>query len=955
MPYRYLPSAAFLCLLTFAPIASAAEPPVDFARQIKPILAAKCLACHGPDQDARKAGLRLDTREGALAETESGGLAIMAGNPAKSELLDRVAHADPDLRMPPKEIGKEVTPAEAALLKRWIAEGAEYRPHWAFVPPQRAALPVVKQSQWPENAIDRFVLARLEQEGLSPSESADRYALARRLYLDLLGVPPTIAEADAFVADRAPDAYERKVDELLASPRFGERWAHVWLDQARYADSAGYAQDPPRTIWRYRDWVVSALNKNLPFDQFTVEQLAGDMLEHPNDAQLIATAFHRNTMTNSEGGTDDEEFRNAAIIDRVNTTMQVWMGMTMGCAQCHTHKYDPITQQEYFRFYAVFNQTQDADRGDESPLLMTPSADQLAENERLTAEIAKLEKQIAEKAVAEVKPPARSGELKTRFVRVELPGKGVYLHLAEVQAFAGGANVATSGKATQKSTGFEGPPQYAIDGNTDGDYKAKSVSHTGENESDPWWEVDLGTAQAVTEIVLHNRTDAGSHARLANFRVIALDNEHQPVWVTTVATSPNPSAKFELPKTFEAFTDKQKNEVTTYFAANSASPEVQQWRAKLDAAKKQIAGLQGVSTPIFRELPTQQQRKTFLQYRGNFMDKGPEVQAGVPAVFPPLPSDAPVNRLTVARWLVDSKNPLTARVAVNRCWEQLFGMGIVETSEDFGVQGEPPSHPELLDYLAVELMHTGWDTKALIKQIVTSATYRQTSKVSRPLRERDPFNRLLARGPRTRLSAEHVRDQALAASGLLSAKMFGASVQPPRPKLGLASAFGGSTDWETSPGEDKYRRGLYTSWRRTTPYPSMTTFDATSREVCTIRRIATNTPLQALVTLNDPVYVEAAQALARRMIVDGGATPRERAIYGFRLCVTRPPSEAETARLVKLYEDSLTKYKADATAAMQMATDPLGPLPAGINPAEAAAWSVVGNVLLNLDEVLAKR
>lgn len=933
-------------------IACAAEP-VDYNRQVKPILAGKCFACHGPDAETRKAGLRLDTREGALAETESGGFAIVPHKPDEGDLLARVAESDPDLRMPPAETGKQVTPEELAILRRWIAEGAEYQPHWSFVRPTSPPLPAVKGA-WGENAIDRFVLARLESEQLAPSPEAERYALVRRVYLDLLGVPPTIEEADAFVNDRAPDAYERLVDRLLASPRYGERWAHVWLDLARYADSAGYAQDPPRTIWKYRDWVISALNRNQPFDQFTIEQIAGDMLPEPTEEQLIATAFHRNTMTNSEGGTDDEEFRNAAVVDRVNTTLQVWMGLTMGCAQCHTHKYDPITQEEYFRVFAIFNQSEDADRGDETPVLRSLTAEQRAEQQRLDARIAAVEKAIAESKPAETTLPKRQGDLRVQYVRVELPGKGVYLHLAEVEALVDGKNVATSGKATQVSTDYEGAAERANDGNTNGDYfTAKSTSHTAAGD-DPWWEVDLLAEQAVREIVVWNRTDGGTGARLKNFRVVALDADRQPVFVATIEKPPQPSVKIALPATHEALTDAQRKALAAYVAGNQETPEVRMLRTELAELKQARSKIDGVPTPIMRELPPQRQRKTFLQYRGNFLDTGPEVSPGVPAILHPLPEGMPANRLSLARWLVDERNPLTARVVVNRYWEQLFGIGLVETSEDFGIQGEPPSHPALLDFLAVDLMQSGWDTKRLVKQIVTSATYRQSSKVTPALAERDPYNRLLARGPRNRLSAELVRDQALAIAGLLSTKMYGPSVQPPRPKLGLASAFGGSTDWETSPGEDKFRRGLYTSWRRTTPYPSMTTFDATSREVCTIRRIPTNTPLQALVTLNDPVYVEAAQALARRAMTEGGTTPRERATYAFRLCVTRPPSEAEAARIVRLYEAALERYQASPDAARQLATDPLGPLPEGLDAAEAAAWTVVGNVLLNLDEVLAR-
>lgn len=956
MVTKILTLVVVLALGAVAPLC-AAEPTVDFNRQIKPILASKCFACHGPDAETRKAGLRLDTHEGAIAETESGGFAIVPGKPEGGDLLDRVTMEDADLRMPPAETGKQVTPAEVELLKRWIAEGANYEPHWSFVRPKIHHPPATKHEAAVRNPIDRFILARLEKEGLAPSAEAERYALVRRVYLDLIGLPPTPAQADAFVNDPAPDAYERLVDRLLASPAYGERWAQVWLDLARYADSAGYAQDPPRTIWRYRDWVINAVNRGDTFDRFTIEQLAGDMLPEPSEDQLIATAFHRNTMTNSEGGTDDEEFRNAAIVDRVNTTMQVWMGMTMGCAQCHTHKYDPITQTEYFQFFAILNQTEDADRGDESPLQRTLTPEQVTQRESLAQQIAKLEQTLAEKSQANPTPttPKREGELKTRYVRIELPGKNVFLHLAEVQVMVDGKNVAPLGKATQISTDYEGDAKRAIDGNTNGEYFAEnSVTHTAAGD-DPWWEVDLGEEKAVREIIVWNRTDGATGSRTKDARVIALNAKHEPVWVAPLGPPPSPSVKLAVPAKHEALNKQEQAALASYTGGATTSPEVTKLQQDLEGLKKQLAGIQGIPTPIMRELPANKRRETRLQYRGNFLDKGPPVEPGVPAVFHKLPAGAEPNRLTLAQWLVSAENPLTARVVVNRYWEQLFGMGIVETSEDFGIQGESPTHAELLDTLAVEFMRHEWDPKWLVREIVTSATYRQSSKVSAELAARDPYNRLLARGPRNRLSAELIRDQALAAAGLLSHKLGGPSVQPPRPRLGLASAFGGSTDWDTSPGEDKYRRGLYTSWRRTTPYPSMTTFDATSREVCTIRRIATNTPLQALVTLNDPVYVEAAQAVARRIMTEGGATAEERAALGFRLCVTRPPTAAEQARLVELYAKTLEKYRQDAAAATQMATDPLGPAPAGLDIAELASWTVVANVLLNLDETLAKR
>lgn len=934
----------------------AVEPPVDFNRQIRPLLTNQCFRCHGPDETKVEAGLRLDSHERAVAKLDSGHAAIVPGKPEESALIARITSADDDERMPPKDAGIKLEPAQVELLKRWIAEGANYSQHWSFVPPVAAAAPTgLSNPAWVRNPIDAFVMQRLDREKLSPSPEANRYTLIRRLSLDLTGLPPTIEEVDQFVNDTDPRAYENLVDRLLKSSAYGERWARVWLDLARFADSAGYAQDPPRTIWRYRDWVIDALNANMPFDQFTIEQLAGDMLPNATESQIIATAFHRNTMTNSEGGTDDEEFRTAAIVDRVNTTMEVWMGLTMGCAQCHNHKYDPISQEDYYRFFAILNNTEDADRGDESPTLVTLSAAEVERKETLAKQAAELEAAIAEKAkTLKPQPPARTGDLPTRFIRVELPGKGVFLSLAEVQVFVGEKNVATEGKATQISTAYDGPPQLAIDGNTSGDYfAAKSTTHT-DSANDPWWEVDLGSPQVVDRLMIWNRTDGGSGGRLANFRVVLLDEKRQPLWVQTVAASPNPSVEFKPPRTAEAVTAEQLAAIAEYQVSADA-PELAADKKKLKQLQDEAAAIKGVSTPIMRELPADRQRKTHIMLRGNSLSKGAEVTPGTPAAFPSLPEGVPPDRLGLAKWLVSPQNPLTARVVVNRHWEQLFGVGLVETLEDFGLQGEPPSHPELLDFLAVHLMNSGWDTKGLVKLIVTSATYRQESKETREMHQRDPKNRLLSHGPRFRVSAEMIRDQALFVAGLLSRKMYGPSVQPPRPNLGLSSAFGGSTDWTTSPGEDKFRRGLYTSWRRTTPYPSMTTFDAPSREFCSIRCIRTNTPLQALVTLNDPVYVEAAQALARRMVLQGGATTEQRAAYGFRLALARSPRPEEAARLVRLFEETRARYAADEAQAMSLATDPLGPLPADMNAVDLATWTVVANVLMNLDEFIARR
>ncbi len=763
----------------FSSTATAAEPAIDFNRDVRPILSNNCYACHGPDEKVRKGSLRLDTFDGAIGKA-GGNIGLVPGKPDKSELLARVVldAADADA-MPPKKTGKHLTAKEVATLKTWIEQGAKYAQHWAYAKPERPAVPALAKTP-----IDAFLLAKLNSLGLKPSAEADRPSLIRRVALDLTGLPPTPKEVEEYLGDKAMNAYETMVDKLLAKPAFGEHWARTWLDLARYADSAGYGPDAPRSIWPYRDYVIKSLNANKPFDVFTVEQIAGDLLPKPTEEQLTATAFHRNTMTNSEGGTNDEEFRSIAIVDRVNTTMAVWMGTSAACAQCHTHKYDPITQKEYFGLYAILNQSEDGDREDETPKLPLP------EPEDRRQKRADVTKQIAE------------GE------------------------------------------------------------KALKAA----------------------------------------------------------ASADQPAAK-----------------------------------AKLDALKKELAAIpSAVTVPIMRELPEGKKRVTKLQYRGNFLDLGDVVTEGVPAVFPPLTKGEPFNRLALAKWLVSAENPLTARVAVNRFWEQIFGTGIVKTSEEFGSQGDLPTHPELLDWLAVEFREQKWDVKKFLKMLVMSAAYRQTSKVTAEQLEKDPDNRYYARGPRFRLSAEMIRDQALAVSGLLSPKMYGPSVRPLRPNSGLTAAFGGGLDWSPSAGEDRFRRGLYTEWRRTSPYPSMTTFDAPSREACTVRRIRTNTPLQALVTLNDPVYVEAAQALGRKVAASPGTTA-ERIALAFKLCLCRTPGDKEMSVLVKLFDESKAKFDKDAKKATELATNPIGPLPKGANAAELAAWTTAMNVLLNLDEMFLRR
>jgi hypothetical protein len=810
------------------PPAPPSAKPVDFTREVRPILAGKCFQCHGHDDKARRAKLRLDVRDEATKELHKGKRPLVPGKPAESELFQRITSEDDTRRMPPSKEGKPLSKEEVAVLKRWIEEGAPYAQHWAYVKPVRPPLPEVRDKTWPVTPVDTFILSRLEREALAPSPPAGRYAIIRRLALDLTGLPPTVEEAEEFAHDQRPDAYEKLVDRLLRSPAYGERWAQVWLDLARYADSQGYANDPDRTIWRWRDWVIGALNDDMPYDRFTVEQLAGDLLPSPTTSQLVATGFHRNTLTNTEGGTQPEEFRSAAIVDRVNTTFQVWMATTMGCAQCHNHKYDPFMQREYYQVYAIYNNTEDNNGGDDAPTIKVAAVGAEKEAEALTAQLAEEQKKL---------------DAETR----------------------------------------------AIDG--------KQAE----------WEKTAAEPALPKEI--------------ADILAKPADKRDKP----------------------------QQDKLAAYHRGLSAS-----WKA-LDAEVRDLTGrLQRVSTttPILRE---GKPRATNIHIRGNYLAKGDPVSPGLPAVFAPPASAEPINRLALARWLVSPDNPLTARVAVNRLWEQLFGIGIVETSEDFGTQGELPSNSELLDWLATEYVRLGWDTKRLVKLLVMSAAYRQSSQVTPELVKRDPYNRLLARGPRVRLSAEAIRDQALFAGGLLSPKMYGPPVQPPRPTFGLAAAFGSSTDWTASTGEDRYRRALYTRWRRNAPYPSMTTFDAPERTYCTVRRLRTNTPLQALVTLNDPVYVEAAQALARRIVSRGGVSARDRAAFAFRLCLIRPPSEPEVQRLADLFTKARQQYQQDPARATALATKPLGPAPKDMDVVDLAAWTVVGNVLLNLDETLDKR
>jgi hypothetical protein len=805
---------------------------VDFRRDIQPIFQARCLRCHGPTRE--KGGLRLDDGVRTLAGGDSGPV-IAPGNSASSRLIHLVAGLDPEVTMPPS--GKRLTAAEIGRLRAWIDQGAKLpqdrtvaprRPprskHWAYQPLGRPRPPRVRQTGWVRNPIDAFILARLEADKIDPSPEVDRIPLIRRLSLDLLGLPPTPAEVDCFLSDRRPGAYERLVDRLLASPAHGERWCRHWLDLARYADSDGFEKDNGRPFaWRYRHWVIAAFNRDLPFDEFTIEQLAGDLLPRATVEQKVATGFHRNTLTNTEGGVDQEQYRVEAVVDRVNTTAKVWLGATLACAQCHDHKYDPFSQREYYQLFAFFNSDREVNIA--APL---PGA----EEENRTALAAFNQKQSQLQAAV------------TAYILDQLP--------ANQRKWEGGLKPADRQKLPPKIAAIlavpagqrTGPQQKALTG-----YYSK---------------LDQKLAGLRQALVLHEKT-----------------------------------------------------------------------------------GVRGI---LAQTLALGPRRKTHVLIRGDFLRPGALVSPGTPAVLPPPPRTGNVTRLDLARWLVDPANPLTARVIMNWTWQHYFGRGLVATLEDFGTQGEKPSHPELLDWLAGEFIRRGWSMKAMHKAIVMSATYRQSSSARPELRHRDPNNILLARQNRLRLESEIIRDEALTASGLLAPRLGGPSVRPPQPSGISELTYAGSARWVESHGPGRYRRGMYTWFQRTSPYPMLMTFDSPDSNLCCARRDRTNTPLQALTLLNDTVFVECAQALARRaMLVDRSIPARINAI--FRRCLGRPPAAEELSALSQLYNDLVRACRRHPETAAKL----LGKAdPAGTKSPEAAAWVALARAVMNLDEFVSR-
>lgn len=822
-----------LALGLIGSLALAGDEPPDFDRDVRPIFENRCLPCHG--HDARKGGLLLTARHEAFLATDSGEPALVPGDPEASELLFRVEAADELDRMPPS--GAPLSTREIEVLRAWIADGAPWperglarAAHWAYVAPECPDLPDVSDPGWCRNPIDRFILARLDVEGVSPAREADRATLIRRLSLDLIGIPPTVEEVDAFLADDRSDAYDRLVNRLLASPRYGERWATPWLDLARFADSNGFQRDGFRDVWPYRDYVIGALNADLPFDRFTIEQIAGDLLPGATVDQRIATGFLRGNAVNVEAGVDQEENRINGIVDRVNTVATVWLGSTIACAQCHNHKYDPITQREYYELFAYFNNT---------PIETM------------------------------FRRAGNTSEIDFIGPSMELPTPADVVSLRET--------------LTAQRAEFAGR-----------------------------W---------------------GSARRSWEDRVCADE-----------ATVPPPLREiFECPEAERS--DAQRAIIDAHFLADH--PGMADVRKALSELDEKLEALAPVRSLVMVEMD--EPRSTFVLKRGNFLDPGAQVSPGVPAVLHPLPEDAAPDRFGLARWLVEPNNPLMTRVTVNRWWQSFFGRGLVTTPEDFGIQGSWPSHPELLDWLAVEFLRSGWSTKNVHRLIVSSATYRQASSVTSERRERDPENSLFARGARFRLDAEAIRDNALFASGLLTERLGGPPVFPPQPEDIWRVTGQVDNSYHTSDGPDRYRRGLYTIWRRSAPYPSFVAFDATDRSQCLVERSRTNSPLQALTLLNDPVAIEMARALADRVAVECPDSELDARIsHAFRLCLARAPTESERASVRLVHQRMFERFREDPAAAEEFIGGET------VDPADRAAWIGVANVLLNLDEMITR-
>jgi Protein of unknown function (DUF1553)/Protein of unknown function (DUF1549)/Planctomycete cytochrome C len=1014
--------------------------PVDFSRDIRPIFNQNCTSCHGGVR--QKNGVSFIFREEALGTGKSGRRTIVPGDPAASELIARVTSKDPDVRMPYH--APPLLPDQIALLRRWIKEGAQWTDHWAFVAPKPQPLPTVKRADWVRQSLDRFILARLEKESLQPSPEASKAELLRRASLDLTGLPPTAEEEAVYLADSSRNAYEKQVDRLLASPAYGERWASMWLDLARYADTMGYEADRRRPgVWPYRDWVIEAYNKNVPYDLFVTAQLAGDLLPGATFEDRIATSFHRQTPNNQEGGTDDEEFRTIAIIDRVATTWSVLNGITINCVQCHSHPYDPIRHAEYYKSFAFFNTSNDADLDDDFPVLRVPKdksrypeASQIQQEiaqrihsqedadramvaksewqaapietaaaneiEVLGPKITRIENQLAKLKSKKMPPKEKADQMKDILDSLAVARK----RLAHAQAAGGPAKTfeIKDGEALAKATT---PPEsfYELTASTRipvvtairvevPPFDAEKARHTPEN------------GFFVDDVRAWLRHPDGRKERVA-FRYFLHDSE--PDLESAVSDSVAPKKADKKKDVADGFAANTKLFRTRWIVGVPAVPQRIPANARIEVDLKQtddinskpalaqrvrlsfsndpcwtslvqdpsrarnivrlqdlersLAKIPTVELPVMTEQQPYERRSTLEFERGNFMTKiGPDLVPDVPGIFPKLPEGSPRDRLTLAKWFFSPGQPLTARVAVNRYWEELFGTGIVETLENFGSVGEEPSHPELLDWLALHFQNDlHWDMKALLRELVTSAAYRQSSASTPVLTERDPRNRLLARGPQQRLTAEMVRDQALVASGLLNRTMGGPPVMPPQP-AGVWKSVYNDDDWKDATGPDRYRRAIYTFVKRTSGYPSFLTFDASDRDTSLPRRIPTNTPLQALVTLNDPVYQEAAESLAKRVMKETAVNSKTgaenlldaRLSYETRLVLSRDPTQRELAILRAFFEKSLAMSGKPSLVGAKMTVNKSSAQDQQDTTKELQALTAVGSVLFNLDAALTR-
>ena len=1074
---------ALLPLVVFPAIAVGADPgaksveKVSFNRDIQPIFSDVCFKCHGPDEDQRVSDLRLDTKDGAMADLDDY-RAIVPGDLEESELYRRITSPDPEQRMPPPDSGRSLTEEQIDSLTKWIEQGASWQDHWAFIAPLRPARPKTENIDWQRNAIDDFVLARLEAEGLKPAREAAEEKLIRRVSLDLTGLPPTLEEVEAFLGDRAPNAYERMVDRLLCSPRFGERMAMEWLDAARYADTSGYQTDGPRYMWRWRDWVINSINANMPFDQFTIEQIAGDLLTEAacNDTRqidtrqidkqqirsstawrdelvrdpirlnrLIASGFNRNHRGNAEGGVVPEEYQVEYVVDRVDTTFTVWLGLTIGCSRCHDHKYDPFKQEEFYKVFAYFNSVPENGRaikeGNSVPYIKAPTPQQLKQLDELDAELAAAEATVAglnRKLVADQKQWEQTLDPST--CDDWTVTDGLLSHFALDGNLADNASDKAVGRFTTPGGAFvqgrldqgarfngecfvdagdiakfdyldkftlaawvhaEAETGTVISRMTpqpqaDGYYVHLEDGHIQLNLVKRWLD-DSIRVQTIRKLSLnqwHHVTVTYDGSRVVEGISIYVDGLLEPVKVNqsfinqsffvdqplrigggsgpfsgviddvrvydrdlsadeaaVIANPASISQIVSLPA--EKRSDAQRQKLRWYYIAQHAEESIRAAYVKLQTAKKRRREfLEHLPTVmVMQELP--EPRQTHVLVRGQYDKPGKRVLPGVPGIFSPLPKDAPSDRRGLARWLVDPANPLTARVAVNRFWQMYFGTGFVKTTENFGAQGQRPSHPQLLDWLATEFIRIGWDVKAMQKLIVTSATYRQSSKMSPEMLATDPENRLLARGPRIRLPAEMVRDQALAVSGLLTEKLGGPSVLPYQPE-GLWKEIASDTVYNQSHGDDLYRRSLYTYWKRTVAPPTMVTLDATARESCIVKRSRTNTPLQALVLMNEVAFVESARVLAQRTMLRSDSDLDSRLRYAFRRATARNPDSSELNVLADSFHYYLREFRRDPEAADKLLSTGEFARDERLDSVELASYTMVASLLLNLDELMTK-